>query len=390
MPSLALSLPAFRLRLPERRHWLSAAVLAVAASLYLFAGQSLATMEPVTGAANANTPSLSAAELARLAPPLPEPLQFRPIPPQDAEAINAAIPVSNLANPSARPFKLAFSSEADRARSLECLTAAVYYEAAIEPTEGQRAVAQVVLNRVRHPAYPRSVCGVVFQGSERTTGCQFTFTCDGSLRRTPSAAGWTRAKKVAEEALDGNVYAPVGLATHYHTNWVVPYWSSSLVKAANVGTHIFYRWAGGWGRPPAFARSPLTTDPGMAAMRARAAALALSTDAKAIDDAAALAALAADPDRVVTTASVDSFQRAVLRRYEPLTREAATEKAIARTGEPASASLRWALGGERAAGPATPLGARTQAATPPAPPRCLEGVRRLPDGAQGPAQPQSC
>ena len=123
-------------------------------------------------------------------------------------AINAAVPVSTLPNPAARPFGIAFATPADRLRAVECLTAAVYYEAAVESTAGQQAVAQVVLNRVRHPAYPRTVCGVVFQGQERATGCQFTFTCDGALRRTPSAAGWARARRVAEEALAGKVFAP--------------------------------------------------------------------------------------------------------------------------------------------------------------------------------------
>ncbi|MDZ7587989.1 MAG: cell wall hydrolase [Parasphingorhabdus sp.] len=91
---------------------------------------------------------------------------------------------------------------------LQCLTQAVYYEAASEPDAGQRAVAQVVLNRVRHPAYPRTVCGVVYQGSERRTGCQFTFTCDGSLRRTPSAFFWERARRVAADALAGRIGSP--------------------------------------------------------------------------------------------------------------------------------------------------------------------------------------
>jgi spore germination cell wall hydrolase CwlJ-like protein len=389
MTSAGLTLPAFRVPRLERRHWIPVLVLAVAASLYLFAGFSLAAMEQAGAGSGAAIPSGSSAQLDPRAPPIPEPLQFRPVAPQDAVAINAAIPLSKDSNPSARPFALAFSSDADRARALECLTAAVYYEAAIEPTEGQRAVAQVVLNRVRHPAYPRSVCGVVFQGSERSTGCQFTFTCDGSLRRTPSASGWARARKVADEALAGKVYAPVGWATHYHTNWVVPYWSGSLVKMANVGSQIFYRWSGGWGRPAAFSRSPATTDPGMAAMRAQSA-LPLSPDAKAIDDAAALAAARADPTGAAS-ASVDSFQRAVLRRYEPLTREAATAQAIARTGEPASASLRWALGGERPAGNVAGLGRKPEAAAAPATPNCLEGVRRLPEGGSpGPAVKQGC
>jgi len=390
MTTDVLSLPEFRLRAPERRHWLGMALLALAASLYLFAGLSLASVDRLTPDMDSSGTGLPP-ELAHLPPPKVDPLEFQPIAPKDALSINAAVPVSDGPNPSARPWAVNFSSDTDRARALECLTTAIYYEAAIEPTEGQRAVAQVILNRVRHPAYPRSVCGVVFQGSERSTGCQFSFTCDGSLRRTPMASAWQRAKKVAEDALAGKIYAPVGLATHYHTNWVVPYWSSSLVKSANVGTHIFYRWAGGWGKPGAFRRSPLSTDPGMAAMRAKTP---LPILAQTVDDAAALAAAqAADPDRVVT-ASVDSFQRAVLRRYEPMNQETATAKAIARTGEPASASLRWALGGQRdAAAPGTPLGGKAKAAAPAAaaaPPACLEGVRRLPETGQGTAEKQAC
>jgi spore germination cell wall hydrolase CwlJ-like protein len=381
MPAGELTFPTFRLALPAPKPALSALVLATVAGLYLYAGLTVATMDKVAPPAEDDV--LTPAELK--SPPKPEPLRFQQIAPQDATVINAAIPVSTAPNPAAKAFLARFSTADDRGRALECLTAAVYYEAAIEPLDGQRAVAQVVLNRVRHPAYPRSVCGVVFQGSERTTGCQFTFTCDGSLRRTPSASGWARARMVAEQALAGKVFAPVGWATHYHTNWVVPYWSSSLVKAANIGSHIFYRWTGGWGRPGAFQRSPLTTDPGMAALRAAAAEAALTDDAKAIDEAARLAALKANPD--LASASVDSFQRAVLRRYEPMTREAATAKAIERTAEPATASLRWALGGERAAN-AAPLGRKAE--TEPAPPRCLEGVRRAPADGQGPAEKQAC
>jgi hypothetical protein len=93
---------------------------------------------------------------------------------------------------------------------------------------------------------------VVYEGSTRITGCQFTFTCDGSLARAPMPELWNRARKVADEALKGAVYAPVGLATHYHANYVVPYWASSLVKTSIEGAHIFYRWPGGWGRPAAF------------------------------------------------------------------------------------------------------------------------------------------
>ncbi|MDP5103072.1 MAG: cell wall hydrolase, partial [Erythrobacter sp.] len=88
------------------------------------------------------------------------------------------------------------------ARAQECLAQAVWYEAASESEAGQRAVAQVVLNRVAHPSWPASVCGVVYQGSERSTGCQFTFTCDGSLARRPSGTGWARAQRIAADALN--------------------------------------------------------------------------------------------------------------------------------------------------------------------------------------------
>lgn len=188
-------------------------------------------------------------------PPPVEPLELKAVDATDAVAINAAVPFSALPNPAATPFRFAGSDE-DRARSIDCLAAAMMYEAGTGDDEGQRAVAQVVLNRVRHPAYPKTVCRVVFQGSERTTGCQFTFTCDGALARVLPEAAWRDARLRAAAALDGRVYAVVGYATHYHTNWVVPYWSSSLDKIAQVGTHLFFRWSGWWGGANAF-RGPI-------------------------------------------------------------------------------------------------------------------------------------
>lgn len=147
------------------------------------------------------------------------------------------------------------------ARAAECLAQAVWYEAASESEAGQRAVAQVVLNRVAHPAWPSSVCGVVYQGSERSTGCQFTFTCDGSLRRRPSGATWARAQRIAAEALSGQVYAPVGLATHYHTLWVNPYWAGTLDHIGTIGAHRFYRHRGTNGTAEAFASTYAGLEP---------------------------------------------------------------------------------------------------------------------------------
>jgi spore germination cell wall hydrolase CwlJ-like protein len=134
----------------------------------------------------------------------------------------------------------------DQSRALDCLTAAVYYEARSESVDGQRAVAQVVLNRVRNPAFPASVCGVVYEGSKRETGCQFTFTCDGSMLGRREPAAWERARAVAAAALGGDVYAPVGAATYYHTTAVSPWWASSLQRVTTIGAHIFYRWGGAW------------------------------------------------------------------------------------------------------------------------------------------------
>jgi spore germination cell wall hydrolase CwlJ-like protein len=184
--------------------------------------------------------------------PTPPTLNLPGMTPDQARMINAAIPIAGVPNPAARPFFMPPTNLLDATRAVDCLTAAVYYEAASEPLEGQQAVAQVILNRMRHPAFPKSVCGVVFQGSNRTTGCQFTFTCDGSLFRKPSLSGWARARQVAAAALNGYVMPSIGNATHYHADYVAPYWSTSLIKVAKVGAHIFYRWTGGWGQPRAF------------------------------------------------------------------------------------------------------------------------------------------
>lgn len=154
-------------------------------------------------------------------------------------------------SPAARSLQ-AMGSLTDMARAQQCLTQAIYYEAASEPDAGQRAVAQVVLNRVMHPAYPNTVCGVVFQGSERRTGCQFSFTCDGALNRVPNRFFWERAGLVARAALSGFVYRPVGLATHYHTIAVHPYWAPSLNYLGTIGAHRFYSFRGNAGTAGAF------------------------------------------------------------------------------------------------------------------------------------------
>ncbi len=120
-------------------------------------------------------------------------------------------------------------------RELDCLTQAVYFEARGETAEGQAAVAQVVLNRVRHPAFPKTVCAVVYQG------CQFSFACDGSTQRAHETGAWGRARKIAVRALAGTAVVEVGSATHFHTVRVNPGWGPNLLRVSQVGLHVFYQ-----------------------------------------------------------------------------------------------------------------------------------------------------
>jgi hypothetical protein len=127
-------------------------------------------------------------------------------------------------------------------KQLDCLSRAVYYESRSEDLVGQVAVAEVVMNRVHDPRFPKSICGVVYQGQYRETGCQFTFTCDGSVRVKPSGDAWDRAKAVALHVMLGLNKAVTNGATHYHTDYVNPYWAPGLVETAEIGQHIFYRF----------------------------------------------------------------------------------------------------------------------------------------------------
>jgi spore germination cell wall hydrolase CwlJ-like protein len=150
---------------------------------------------------------------------------------RDAYMLKTAVPISLRA----RQTALALKAEH------VCLSEAVFYEARSEKTAGQKAVAEVILNRVRSKHYPDSVCGVVYQGSERRTGCQFSFTCDGSLDEVPSGKAWTRAQDIASLMLSSPVRKITQGATHYHTQNVQPVWSESLKLTKTIGTHKFYR-----------------------------------------------------------------------------------------------------------------------------------------------------
>jgi spore germination cell wall hydrolase CwlJ-like protein len=246
-------------RLRRRRQWIVAGIsaamllIAVAVALYFIAGRD-------SDEQGISLPPARPARTTQVPLNLPPPDLLRPITPEEALKENAERAFSSRPDTPAAGFKLA-ADESSRERALECMTQAVYYEAASEGQDGQRAVAQVVLNRMRHPAYPNTVCGVVYQGSERATGCQFTFTCDGSLARVPVASLWKQARRVATEALAGKVFGPVGHATHYHADYVLPYWADSLDKSLQVGRHIFYRLKSGLGASVAFRQRYGGTEP---------------------------------------------------------------------------------------------------------------------------------
>jgi hypothetical protein len=289
---------------------------------------------------------------------------MRQIAPEQAVKVNAEIPLTSGANPIAAPFAFKGNAAA-RAQALNCLASAVYYEAGNQDENGGRAVAQVVLNRVRHPAFPASVCGVVYQGSTRTTGCQFTFTCDGSLNRRPDADGWRHATQVAEQALAGAVYAPVGWATHYHANYVVPYWASTMAKNAVVGAHLFYRWAGGWGQPAIFAKAYAGHEPNAAALRSAALAVPHITPvygqnqvAKAINEIPGAEALKLSP-------SLRGDKRVAV-RFNLEARKASDEAVHEDYSKKfeASDNLKWSLSGDTVADNQQPLG-KSAAATAP-------------------------
>jgi spore germination cell wall hydrolase CwlJ-like protein len=229
---------------PERANRWKRFALVTAASpaLLITTGYAARVPQIVQDVSSPASASLALPDPAAALPQLALDTELMPVSAAEAERLNSerSTDLGNIV--SAQPFtvKDQFRSDPRFQSALQCLTQAVFYEAGYEPDAGQRAVAQVVLNRVRHPAFPQSVCGVVYQGSDLPTGCQFTFTCDGSLLRTPPQAAWDRARRVALAALSGWVEPAVGLSTHYHATYVVPYWAPTLSKVALVGQHIFY------------------------------------------------------------------------------------------------------------------------------------------------------
>jgi spore germination cell wall hydrolase CwlJ-like protein len=154
------------------------------------------------------------------------------------------------------PFRASQLNSLNASRELDCLTTAVYYEARGEGSAGMKAVAQVVLNRVRHPSFPKSVCGVIYQGAGKGRGCQFSFACDGSMRKRKDMALWDRARDIASRAMDGETMNTVGSSTFFHATRLQPNWRG-LTRVATVGRHVFYRHSGARGSASLLAQGPL-------------------------------------------------------------------------------------------------------------------------------------
>ena len=276
----------------------------VALALFGRDSQSMGTYTPVTANNVAQTAEVSpeaAEDLSELpATATSKAVAWSSLDPASAQARNGEIPIAAAKRGTAKPFVFRGSS-ADRSRALECLSLVALAEAGSGEAD-QRAVMQVVLNRVRHPAFAKSVCGVVFEGSERTTGCQFTFTCDGSLARSYPASMLAAARRRANEALDGRADQTVGNATHYHANYVFPWWSPKLDKVAQVGPHLFLKWRGYWGTPQALAARYSGGEPDPAALRRMASAVKRPSMEKTL--------LTDEGEPVATVASVDEAAKA--------------------------------------------------------------------------------
>jgi spore germination cell wall hydrolase CwlJ-like protein len=194
----------------------------------------LAAVDPsVISAVAANTPALNAIDAAAAPPAMPAAPFPATLSTQLAYAREDA-PVTQFPGYPVSKYDTA---------ALNCLAQAVYFEARGESYRGQVAVAQVVMNRVAHPLYPKSICGVVFQDSTHRDGCQFSFACDGRPETINEPQPWKQAQEIAQKVASGELYLPeVANATHYHATYVYPDWAPQLKRVAKIGMHIFYKF----------------------------------------------------------------------------------------------------------------------------------------------------
>lgn len=204
---------------------------------------------------------------AVVAPPAPKPIAVAapvllayagPDPAEDIEKPFAAVMGDKVKNAMLDPnidaahawLNNPIPVNARAASEVKCLATAIYFEARGEAEKGQIAVAQVVLNRLKNPAYPKTICDVVYQNKDKRNRCQFSFACDGIPDRIADKQSWATSQALARRVLndDRNLFlADVGASTHYHATYVKPRWARSMKKMEKIGRHVFYKTKnGGW------------------------------------------------------------------------------------------------------------------------------------------------
>ena len=138
------------------------------------------------------------------------------------------------------------ASSFDNDNDIHCLAEVVYFEARGEEFIGQLAVAVVVMNRVKSDEYPDNVCDVAHQGLYHKNGvpvrhkCSFSYWCDGKKEIITDMDAWLRAVAVTQMVLSGITLESVSDATHYHANYVNPFWSKDAELLDQIGRHKFY------------------------------------------------------------------------------------------------------------------------------------------------------
>jgi hypothetical protein len=213
-------------------------------SLILASG---ATFDTTGAARPENAGMLASASFYLMAPPVNDGL-FNTFSPgggksgDDATGWEKLIRNASLSPEQPQTIFGGLTEEEFREREIRCMATAIYFEARGEPYRGQVAVGQVVMNRIRSPIYPKTICGVIYQGHLNRNACQFSFACDGKPDRPTNRAQWAASLKVAKQVISREVWIDeVGYATHYHANYVSPDWRNLYEKVTQIGVHIFYR-----------------------------------------------------------------------------------------------------------------------------------------------------
>ena len=133
--------------------------------------------------------------------------------------------------------------------AFDCLAQNIYFEARSESQAGMIAVAQVTMNRVKHPRYPNTVCEVVKQGPTYTWAehfpvrnkCQFSWFCDGKSDDPKDSKTWIASVQVANNFMMAPTWDLTEGALWYHADYIYPYWAQHLNETVTINNHIFYR-----------------------------------------------------------------------------------------------------------------------------------------------------